>query len=156
MSEVKLRLRDNFVQNWNSRLSESRRARFYSLFSNFEYQINLDFVKNDKFRLELSKLRVSSHRLEVEVGRWTRPKTPLVARKCRVCNVVEDEFHFLFECQLFTDLKIKYLKKYFWNRPNMIKLKELMTSTNIKVIKNLSTYVEKAFNVRTEFILSNR
>ena len=31
-----------------------------------------------------------------------------------------------------------------------------MSSTNIKVIKNLSTYVEKAFNVRTEFILSNR
>ena len=53
--------------------------------------------------------------------------------------MVEDEFHFLFECQLFTDLRIKYLKKYFWNRPNMIKLKEVMSSTNIKVIKNLST-----------------
>ena len=113
LSEVKLRLRDNFVQNWNSRLSESSRARFYSSFSNFEYQIYLDLVKINKFRVALSKLRVSSHRIEVEVGRWTRPKTSLVARKCRVCNVVEDEFHFLFECQLFTDLRIKYLKNIF-------------------------------------------
>ena len=32
----------------------------------------------------------------------------------------------------------------------MLKLKELLLSTNINVIKNLALYVEKAFKVRAE------
>ena len=32
----------------------------------------------------------------------------------------------------------------------MLKLKELMSSTNVKEIKYLSIYVEKAFKIRTE------
>ena len=64
-----------------------------------------------------------------------------------VCDKLEDEFHFLFECQLYANLRIKYIKRYYWNRPNMLKLKELMTSTNVKEIKYLGTFVEKAFKV---------
>ena len=151
LSEMKLRLKDNFVQNWQSRLADSSRARFYSLFSTFDHQLYLQQVNIKKFRVALSKLRVSSHRLEIEVGRWSRPnRIPIDERKCRVCDKLEDEFHFLLECQLFTDLRIKYLKRYYWTRPNMLKLKELMSSTNVKEIKYLSIYVEKAFKIRTE------
>lgn len=35
---VKQRLKDTFVQNWNSRLSDSSRAVFYRNFNNFEYK----------------------------------------------------------------------------------------------------------------------
>ena len=35
----KQRLSDSFLQDWNSRLTESSRANFYSLFSSFEHQI---------------------------------------------------------------------------------------------------------------------
>ena len=151
LSEMKLRLKDNFVQNWQSRLADSSRARFFSLFSTFDHQLYLQQVNIKKFRIALSKLRVSSHRLEIEVGRWSRPnRIPIDERKCRVCDKLEDEFHFLLECQLFTDLRIKYLKRYYWTRPNMLKLKELMSSTNVKEIKYLSIYVEKAFKIRTE------
>ena len=49
----------------------------------------------------MTKLRVASHRLEIEVGRWARPdRVPVDERKCRHCNTLEDEFHFLFECSL--------------------------------------------------------
>ena len=101
LAEFKLRLNDNFKQNWNSRLDELSRANFYTLFSNFEHQLYLETIKVTKFRIALSKLRLSSHRLEIEVGRWARPnRTPLDQRKCRACNKVEDEFHFLLECDL--------------------------------------------------------
>ena len=87
----------------------------------------------------MSKLRVSSHRLEIEVGRWSRPnRTPLDERKCFRCQKLEDEFHFLFECELHSDLRHRYLKRYFWNRPNILKLKELMSSSNKKIICNLA------------------
>ena len=73
------------MQNWNSRLVESSRANFYSLFINFEHQLYLEALKVIKIRMAMKKLRVFSHRLEI--GRWTRPnRTPIDERKCRYCN----------------------------------------------------------------------
>ena len=84
----------------------------------------------------MTKLRVSSHRLEIEVGRWARPnRTPINERKCRYCDKLEDEFHFLLECTQYVELMKQYIQKYFWNRPNMLKLKELMSTKNRNIIK---------------------
>ena len=114
------RLLDNFSQGWSSRLAESSRANFYSLFSSFEHQFYLDFVKVKKFRVAMTKLRTSSHRLEIEVGRWARPNRILIDEgKCITCNKLEDEFHFLLECSLYNDLRNQYIKKYYWKRPNI-------------------------------------
>ena len=68
LSVVKQRLSDNFIQNWNSRLNESSRALFYRNLS-FGYKSYLDTVTKSKFRVALSRLRLSSHRLEIETGR---------------------------------------------------------------------------------------
>ena len=57
-------------------------------------------------------------------------------------------FHFLLECNLYNDLRVQYIKRYYWNRPNILKLKELMSTTNKKTIRNLSIYIEKAFKIR--------
>ena len=106
-------------------------------------------MKVKKFRIAMTKLRVASHRLEVEVGRWARPnRVPVDERKCRHGNTLEDEFHFLLECSLYRELRIKYIKRYFWNRLNVVKLKELMTSTNKRIICNLSLFIGKAFKIR--------
>ena len=67
----KQRITDNFTQNWHSRLGNSTRARSYLTFANFQYQKYLDILSIVKYRKSLSRLRLSSHRLEVEVGRWT-------------------------------------------------------------------------------------
>ena len=45
LSEVKVRLHDNFVQNWNTRINESSRASFYSIFSKLEHQLCLEVIK---------------------------------------------------------------------------------------------------------------
>ena len=151
LAEFKQRLNDNFIQNWNSRLEESSRANFYTLFSNFDHQLYLETIKITKFRIALCKLRLSSHRLEIEVGRWAKPnRTPLDQRKCRICNIVEDEFHFHLECELYKQIRKKHIKKYYWGRPNMIKLKELMQATNENILLNLAIFTEKAFKIRTE------
>lgn len=151
LKEIRVRLTDNFVQNWSSRITESSRANFYSLFSNFNHQLYLETVNVQKFRIALTKLRVSSHRLEIEVGRWSRPnRTPIGERKCFYCNKLEDEFHFLLECYLYKDLRKTYIHRYFWNRPNMIKLKELMTTENKKTLLNLAIFTEKAFKLRSD------
>ena len=66
-----------------------------SYFNRFCFQIllseYLDVVKVKKFRNALVRLRVSSHRLEVGVGRCMRQWVEYAERKCRVCNKLEDE-----------------------------------------------------------------
>ena len=48
---------------------------------------------------------MSSHRLAIESGRWGRPnRIPVDERKCKVCSVLEDEYHFVIECKLFNDI----------------------------------------------------
>ena len=51
----------------------------------------LKHVNNSKFRVALSKLRTSSHSLEIERGLYTRPKLNVDQRLCMSSNVVEDE-----------------------------------------------------------------
>ena len=70
---LKQRLSDNFIQNWNDKLAGSSRATFYKAISIFKFQPYLDKVPTKKFRVALSKLRTSSHRLLIEAGRLNRP-----------------------------------------------------------------------------------
>lgn len=148
------RVRDIYTQNWHSRLENSTRARCYLSFANFHYQTYLDKLNIAKYRKQLSRLRVSSHRLEVEVGRWAKPnKIPYVDRKCQICNVLEDEFHFLFVCPLYDDLRKSYISTYYWRRPNMPKFIELLNSDHCKTLRRLSVFIEKAFQIRKEVVL---
>ena len=45
---VKQRLHDNFIQNWNSRLTDSRRAIFYTSISSFHFQNYVNVIKLKK------------------------------------------------------------------------------------------------------------
>ena len=149
----KTRVRDIYIyiQDWHSRLENSTRARFYINLSNFEFQRYLEVLQIEKYRNSLCKLRVSSHRLEVEMGRLAKPnKISYDNRKCRVCNVLEDEFHFVSICSLYKDLRKIYIKRYYWQRPNMLKFLELFATENITIIKNLSIFIEKAFKLRDQ------
>ena len=83
------------------------------------------------------------------MGRWAKPnKIPLDNRICRACGVLEDEFHFILECAIYDGLRKMYFKRYYWQNPNMPKFIELLTSENSKIIKNLSYFIEKAFQMR--------
>ena len=67
---------------------------------------------------------------------------------------VEDEFHFLLECRLYNEIRKKYIKKYYWGRPNMIKLKELMITNNERMLLNLAIYTERAFKIRSDLYIN--
>ena len=44
----------------------------------------------------ITKFRLGSHFLRIELGRWTR--TPRPQRLCHTCNVLGDEFHVIYRC----------------------------------------------------------
>ena len=50
-----------------------------------------------------SRLRVSNHKLEIELGRFKN--IPPEERYCRLCNLnqVEDKFHFIMSCSVYSE-----------------------------------------------------
>ena len=50
--------------------------------------------------------------LQIELGRYTQPKTPIQERICRLCHVeLEDQQHFLLRCKCIKDARVKLLQK---------------------------------------------
>ena len=72
----------------------------------------------NKFRTALAKLRLSSHRLEVETGKWAIPNAiPFSERSCEANNKLE----FVLESHINLDLRKLYVNRYYCNRPSMFK-----------------------------------
>ena len=97
----------------------------------------------------MARLQSSSHRLETKAGRWHKPiRTHVGNRKYKRCDVVENEFHFLFDCPLYSELQIRYLDCYFYEHPNNFKLRQLLNSTRERQATDLSIFIYKAFDLR--------
>ena len=75
-------------------------------------------------------------------------KIPLENIKCQNCNTLEDESHFILECHLYQDLRAEYIKRYYWVRPIMPKLTDLLKLENKTTINKLSVYSFKRFQKR--------
>ena len=59
----------------------------------FGMEKNLDLITHTRYRIAITRLRTSSHTLEIERDRHTVPRTPN-ERLCCVYKLVEDEEHF--------------------------------------------------------------
>ena len=88
----------------------------------------LSQVKNNKYRICLTKFRVSSHRLRIEVGRHQRPKLPLEQRICTFCNTNEiyDEVHLVKNCQFHNEER-RILLNEIQRRFNSINHEDMFT-----------------------------
>ena len=152
ISLFKQRLIDTNSQNWRSRLEESSRARFYRVIRPEQnFQKYLTVVVPATHRAALARLLCSSHTLNVETGRWKRPLIPYERRFCNVCNMkIEDEYHIIFECPLYEDLRKQLIPYHFRVRPSMYKLISLINSNNDKTIKAFAKFVYLSFKLRKE------
>ena len=150
IASIKQRIFDIYLQSWYSDINNSRRLHYYSIYKHSFFLENyLNSIKIKKYRVALTKFRLSSHDLEIERGRYTNISTE--ERICRQCtmNVIETEYHFLLVCPKFLHLRKQFLKPYFTRWPNLTKFEQLMSSTNNKTQFNLSRYLYEAFNFRT-------
>ena len=147
----KTRLYDVYRQGWSGRLCDSSRAIFYrQVVTEHTFNQMLDTVNVPSHRIAFIRLICSSHRLGIETGRWQRPQIPRENRKCSACNKLDDEYHFLLECTLFTDYRNTFIKKYYWKRPSMMKCTQLLNTKNKKELRNVAKYIWRCFSLRIE------
>ena len=52
-----------------------------------------------------------------------------------------DEFHYLLECTYFTEERKKYLPKFYLLHVNILKFQKLMSTENLKLLKQLSRFI---------------
>ena len=55
----------------------------------------------------VTRLRMISHNLKIEIGRHKRPPTPREERLC-TCGEIETEKHYLTSCNIYTHIREKY------------------------------------------------
>ena len=56
-------------------------------------------------------------------------------------NLIGDEYHYLFECENFKEIRSFYLPKYYIVHHNTYKFTKLMTRTNIRLLQRLSEFI---------------
>ena len=106
---------DPFLQNiWNDTHNEANGNKLRT-YRQFKYGVVTESYVNVRMprhhRRLLAQLRTGSLHLEIETGRWTN--TTLNERKCKLCDIgaVEDELHFITQCQHYNDLRQELYNK---------------------------------------------
>ena len=92
----------------------NNKLRFYNTFKGtFACEPYIEKVRNRNQRHWLTRLRISAHHLQIEVGRWASPPVPVESRLCKFCDTgcVDDEMHFLWQCPTFSLKKQCFLGK---------------------------------------------
>ena len=147
------RLRDIYISNWRSGLELSSALDvFREIKTNFEQSSYLSVIENTKYRNILAKLRLSSHKLNIETGRHN--KIARNDRKCTMCNIndIEDEFHFVLKCPVYADLRRQYIPRYYYTHTSLMKYILLMQSNNKILIRKLAMFCDKSFKLRDSLL----
>ena len=102
---IQNKLQEKYLQYWTSvKNGISSRLSFYNkIVCDYGLQPYLISCKNSKHRTALCRLRLSSHELAIEQGRYYN--TPKHERLCKLCRVLEDEYHFLDMCSMYDKLR---------------------------------------------------
>lgn len=132
-------LQNQYIQEWFLEVNRNRKCTIYRIFKEghcFEqYLTKLNFVE----RRSLCKFRTGNHKLPIAKARYmARP----VDVSCNFCNSNDmcDEFHVLFICKHFEEKRKLYMKKYFYTRPNTLKMHTLFNTSDVKQLSNLAKF----------------
>ena len=100
MSNLKSELKEQYEEFWKINIKRSSQLDTYSSFkSSFCAESYIFTIKNENKRKSLTRLRISAHTLEIERGRYKKLKRE--ERLYKTCLKIEDEPHFLLDCNLF-------------------------------------------------------
>ena len=139
------------------KVGHGSKLRTYTKFKN-DYKLE-NYVNISDVPLMWRKLfcafRISCHELEIERGRYIRPRKPPEERICHLClQDVETESHFMIYCNAYTHIRNKFfqdvikLDNQFVNVENHKKFEYLMTTDNVTVVKKVMEFLYLATKLR--------
>ena len=102
---------------------------------------------------DLARFRTTSHNLEVEMGRHNN--ISFEDRLCQLCGrsnifAVEDEFHVVFHCEAYNDIRHVYIDKEVLSCANEYSFISLMKTDNSDDIVNFANFISCLFKIRKQ------
>ena len=156
-SNIKTTCHNNYDRFWKNEIDSSPKALSYRVFkTNVNFEKYLYQVKNPKYRINLTRFRLSNHTLLIETGRYARPRIDRNERKCFKCeNEIEDEFHFVTICPLYDQERVILFQRccensihFDTNLNNEQKFFFIMTNECPKITEALAKFVFNSFKIR--------
>ena len=153
---VRKNLHDAEKQVWRKEMPVVPKLRTYSTFKeNYDTEPYVYKVYNRSHRSLLSQFRCGILPIKIETGRYTQ--IPIEYRLCILCeeNVIEDENHFLFECNFYKTIRNTYFQrfrencKYFDVMNYENRLRYLMSAL---VVKLTAEFIYLCYCKRRDFI----
>ena len=152
ISAFKERLLDIDIQCWRYDIEEMNKLRTYRLLKeNLTCEIYLNEINIATYRKAITKLRGGLLDLRANTGRYEN--IPYEDRICLMCKTsIEDEFHFIFECNNYGSIRQNFIPEYYYVHPSYEKFKDLMTRRKHDTLLNIARYVIVAMKHRESFI----
>ena len=127
------------------------------------FSVKYDFYKEPYLNLEnfhlrkvICKLRITAHNLLIETGRFSKSRIlPREERICRFCNLnaIENEFHFLTQCSLYNNERVKLFEKIRNFNCNFVLLNDidkaiwLLLQENLDILLALGSFIHNCFEI---------
>ena len=161
-------IKDREEEKWREKINTKPKLRTYKkLKTRLERE---EYLREDDMRLRrrLTQLRGGTNELRIEEGRWKREK--IEERICLFCGSgsVEDEMHFMVECEAYGELRavlfndIYMLTEGRYNMWLMVDDREWMLdaligqglSDKLEYWKAITTFIKKALELRNKLLKS--
>ena len=144
---LKCRLRDCYVQDWQSKINESNRFMMYKSFKkDFQFESYLHDINIKKFRDAFIRFRLGN----TAFGSNNRNNTNT---ECPFCKEYEDEKHFLFNCYKYEELRHMYIFKHVNEAGHVAKL---LNGRGICKTRDVAMYIFYAYKLRCEKLQENQ
>ena len=151
---------DQFICNWKMDLHQRDKLpkldTYKIIKSDYRIEPHILYVRNKRYQRALTRLRVSSHKLNIEVGRHSRPYIPRHQRFCLYCDTgeIDNEIHFLLKCPFHSAGRFSLLQEIVHYLPLQSKpdhrdmFINIMTSKNQMILNALGKFVYEEFKRR--------
>ena len=141
LKTVKSRLWNTQCEQWKRDIEAQSKLRFYRTFKEemkVEHFVTINLPMSH--RSLLCQLRYGVLPLKVETGRYSN--MPLQERICKFCNAneVETELHFLFYCQLYTEIRNSF---YTIMNNSVLNFSQYSDEDKLKLVFSQSNFIRK-------------
>lgn len=141
---VKSRLREHRTDWYYNELGTNIKCSFYHLVKQDRNCEKYFSVLDDyKLVIALARFRCRCGNLPI-VGavREAKKNGTLILPECKLCNEgIADEFHYLFMCPHFHNLRQKLLPNFVLTEPSVMSCKTVFNARQTRIIKNLARLV---------------
>ena len=154
---LKNKLKHGYESCWEKLIkTNDGKLRTYKLFKTKFGMENYLLCSKFTERKCFSRLRTSSHKLNIEAGRHRRPVVPKELRTCKYCNdnSVEDENHFMHKCKQYSTLRtslfstLKFTKLSEFNESDQFKYLMSSNKGDTEIINPVLKFVKEAYSIR--------